>query len=171
MSSVIRAHVHDSVLVTTGGGGVGNGTAAEQLALVASLAGCEVIDVVALHSYAPASAIDLQLAAYSAVLRRAAAGTTSTAKRLILQEWGVTGANSTVQAVAFAATAAVAAKHRVPQFFWAMQPSHVPLPSTELAISAPAPPPSPGTQRYVAFLRHTAQSYVTLPVPPSPVSC
>eukprot|EP00729_Bicosta_minor_P008497 gene8497-35004_t len=42
----------------------------------------------------------------------------------------------------------VAMKHGIPQFFWEMRPSHLPLPSTELAISAPAPAPSPGQQRF-----------------------
>jgi hypothetical protein len=77
-------------------------------------------------------------ARYTAVIGR---------KRLILQEWGATGVNSTAQAVAFAATAAVAAKHRVPQLFWSMQPAHAAQPSTTLAISPPAPAPSPGEQR------------------------
>ena len=148
MSKVIRSHVHENVLVTTGGGGVGNGTFDERISHVASLAACDAVDVIALHSYSSATSIDLVLGGYSAVIEKTAVRTQKPKKRLVLQEWGVTGANSTAQAAAFTTTAAVAAKHMIPQLFWALQPSHVPLPSTQLAVSAPTPSPSPGRQRY-----------------------
>lgn len=134
------------------------------------MASCAAIDVVALHSYDGPIHIDAKIAAYKSAIASAAAAaasdgssssssssnsggartdTTATAgKRLILQEWGCTGVNSTAQADAFTAIANVAMKHGIPQFFWEMRPSHLPLPSTELAISAPAPAPSPGQQRF-----------------------
>jgi mannan endo-1,4-beta-mannosidase len=111
MSAIIRTHVHPSVLVTTGGGGVGTSAGAALLANVGAMAACASIDVLAVHSYASAADIDLTLTAYKQVI-------TPHHKRMILQEWGVTGINSTAQAVAFAKTAAVAAKHGVPQLFW-----------------------------------------------------
>ena len=101
MSATIKANVHSGVLVTSGGGGIGTavGTAAE-FARAKTLARCAALDVLALHSYAPPSEIDRQLEGYSGAMA-------GTGKRLILQEWGVQGANSTQQAVAFRATAAM----------------------------------------------------------------
>eukprot|EP00040_Diaphanoeca_grandis_P010607 m.54383 g.54383 ORF g.54383 m.54383 type:complete len:782 (-) comp21903_c0_seq1:67-2412(-) len=137
MATTIRAHIHPKVLVTTGGGGVGS-TKLNEMALVKELAACQTIDVIALHSYSSPQAIDSQLVAYKTVVGD---------KRIILQEWGATGATSTAQALAFTAVAQVAAKHEVPQLVWALQPSHMPLPSTSLSVSPPSPLPSPGKQR------------------------
>lgn len=142
MSATIRANLHPNILISTGGGGIGRAAQGSPLEFwrAQALAKCPAVDVVALHSYAAPDTIDRQLTGYAKAI--APAG-----KRLILQEWGAVGINSTAQAEAFAMTAAVAAKHGTPQLFWALQPSHVPLPSTELAVSPPSPAPSPGEQR------------------------
>jgi mannan endo-1,4-beta-mannosidase len=138
MSASIREAIHHDVLVTTGGGGIGTAVGKAEFTRAHALSQCASVDVVALHSYSSAADIDRLLTGYASAI-----GT----KRLLLQEWGVTGVNSTAQSKAFTAIAAVAAEHGVPQFVWHMQPSHMPLPSTELAVSAPAPAPSPGRQR------------------------
>ena len=137
--------LHPSILVTTGGGGVGLAVPGSDAELRAAnqLAGCAYHDVLALHSYQDASTIDRQIQGYLGAI--AASGTAR--QRLILQEWGTVGPNSTDKARQFSETAAVARKHRVPQMAWALQPSHSPQPSTSLGISPPSPSPSPGRQR------------------------
>eukprot|EP01052_Picozoa_sp_SAG31_P001021 SAG31_NODE_33_length_32018_cov_69.763088_5_plen_456_part_00 len=140
MSSVIRTSIHPKILVTTGGGGIGAATYTEELRRAKTLSECEFIDIIALHSYNSANGIDRLLGGYKTAIA-------ASNKRMILQEWGVTGPNSTAQAAAFQAVAAVAAKHVVPQLFWALQPSHAPQPSTTLCLSPPSPAPSPGRQR------------------------
>jgi hypoxanthine phosphoribosyltransferase len=68
-AATIRSLLHPDVLVTSGGGGVGNATGLAELALVKTMAECKDMDVIALHSYdssgsTSAEALDLQLAAY-----------------------------------------------------------------------------------------------------------
>lgn len=129
MSSVIRANVHPAILVSTGGGGIGTNTGPAEFARVQDLVKCASIDVIALHSYSAPALIDAQIVGYKHAIQIASASsaantaTTGALARLVLQEWGVTGENSTAQADAFRAVAAVAASHRIPQFFWELQPS------------------------------------------------
>jgi hypothetical protein len=68
-AATIRSLLHPDVLVTSGGGGVGNATGLAELALVKTMAECKDMDVIALHSYdssgsTSAEALDLQLTAY-----------------------------------------------------------------------------------------------------------
>ena len=58
---MIRTHLHPSVLVTTGGGGVGRCSPPGCYERVRALANCDAIDVLALHSYAAPDVIDAQL--------------------------------------------------------------------------------------------------------------
>lgn len=138
MATYIKQFVEKSILVSSGGGGIGNSSGALLLSRVSALAKCAGIDILAPHTYAGPVAVDLLLANYKSV---------SQSKRIVLQEWGVTGENSTLQAQEFTALAAVAAKHGVPQMYWQLQPSSLPMPSTQLGISPPSPAPSPGQQR------------------------
>lgn len=140
MSTVIRAHAHPSILVSSGGGGIGLAEGAAEYARAKSLAECPAIDVVGLHSYRAPGDVAKQLSGYAAAIQPAR-------KRLILQEWGVAGPNSTAKAEAFRDTAAVAAAQRVPQMYWALQPAHAPVPSSQHGVSPPSPGYSPGPQR------------------------
>jgi hypothetical protein len=128
-SSTIRSLLHPSILITSGGGGIGSAASAgHEFDRAAVLAECASIDVLGLHCYSPPAEVDKRLNGYISAIGRT---------RLLLQEWGVVGTNSTAQAVAFTSIARIAAMKGVPQFVCAMQPSHLPLPSTQLAVSAP----------------------------------
>lgn len=73
-----------------GGGGIGTATGVAEWERARALAECAAVDVLGVHSYASPAAIDELLSLYTRAI-----GTTNT--RLILQEWGVTGPNSTAQ--------------------------------------------------------------------------
>ena len=146
-SAAVRAALHPRILVASGGGGVGTATGAAELAVVQRLARCSAVDIIALHSDAAPAQLDTQLTGY---LRAVAGGGGAPASaRVVLQEWRASGANSTAQAAAFSARADVALAHRVPQFFWSLQPGlNVQIPSTaRCCVSPPGPAPSPGEQR------------------------
>jgi hypothetical protein len=140
-----------SILITTGGGGIGTKAGDAEYDQVTQLAKCTAIDVIAAHrcplpkilppiprcctvqfcfhitqtrtysrtttwaggmacthSYASAEAIDQKLAGYERAIANATTrGSIVSRKRLILQEWGATGVNSTVQADAFTKIAQV----------------------------------------------------------------
>ena len=162
MSAVIRRNVAPNVLVSTGGGGIGavpTGGSSIEYERAAALAACPDIDILAMHSYASSAGIDTLLAGYTKALVRT--HTLHSNTRLILQEWGATGANSTVQSSSITSIAATAARYGVPQFFWQLQPAHAPLSSTQLAVSPPAPAPSPGRQRSRNADGRTWTSYCT----------
>ena len=136
MSTEIRARVHPGVLVSSGGGGIGNATGAAELARAEALAGCAALDVVALHSYAGADRLDALLTGY-----RRAVGEKA---RLVVQEWGVVGATAEAKALAFTKQAAVIARHAVPGMYWGLAPWSTPVPPTSLEINPPGPPPTLG---------------------------
>lgn len=107
MAGAVRALLHPAVLTTSGGGGVGTAKGGAEFARAAALGRCPSIDVVAAHAYTDAAGMGTLLAGYAAALRPVPA-------RLLVQEWGVTGANSSEQAAAFLSVAAAIATHRIP---------------------------------------------------------
>eukprot|EP00039_Didymoeca_costata_P002943 m.64037 g.64037 ORF g.64037 m.64037 type:complete len:788 (+) comp11619_c0_seq3:101-2464(+) len=141
MSSVIRGKLAKEVLVTTGGGGIGRDVGTpKQFVRAKQLAECPYIDVISLHSYYTPDEISNLITGYATAIQ-------GTGTRLILQEWGAKGVNSTAQAELFTITADIAANHGVPQMHWELQPSNLPHKSTQFGISPPSPAPSPGPQR------------------------
>ena len=130
-SEVVRAHVHELVAVTSGGGGIGNGTysgsASRELGLVRGMASCSTIDVIALHTYASLEEAKKLLKGYAAATATASKKR-SKPVRVMLQEYGAMASTQAEKADALESFANASLDIAgMPFMYWDMGPKNVPL--------------------------------------------